>query len=237
MQTWYEDGSHHLIKNYVDNVPIGEQKEFFPKDNDKLNEPSKLAKSYTYNPYGQLQGEQRTFYPSGLPQSLIVYDNGELNGVKSMWDPEGNLIEEAFYKAGNSMADFLKNLPMGKKLFIISKTIKKKVCTKSIFPLMSFGKIKALEANFINDKVEGEVIEFNEAGAKISSTFYINGKKEGLARVFTPKGKLYMTINFLMIKKMGQPFSILLMGVPIKRFPLLKIIKREKKRPILKMVK
>ena len=46
-------------------------------------------------------------------------------------------------------------------------------------------KIKALEVNFVNDKPEGESVEYNEDGHKIAVTPYINGLKEGEAQIFS----------------------------------------------------
>ena len=64
-------------------------------------------------------------------------------------------------------------------------------------------KIKAVTAHFQNDLLQEMVCEYNELGNKVVETPYLEGKKEGLAKIYSPDGKLNLTIRFSQDKKSG----------------------------------
>ncbi len=205
VQTWYQDGTPWLVKNYRMGIPAGEQIEYFPKELSEDKKVQKVAKRYAYNEQGKLHGEQKTFYPNGVTQTVIAYDNGELQGVKALWDAEGNLVEESWYEKSKLDGRFYELTREGREIIYHYKNNKKEGPHAVFYaPHEFFGKVKALEVNFVDDKAEGELSEYNEAGTKIASTFFHQGLKDGPAKVFSPQGHLFMSVEFKNDKKNGS---------------------------------
>ncbi len=95
---------------------------------------------------------------------------------------------------------------------------------------------KALEANYINGLLEGELSEYNESGNKISKLIYKGGSKEGLSTLYDQEGRTKKTLYYV---------NDLLDGPVIDYFPNGKFviknftygeIRMAKKSPIMKMV-
>jgi antitoxin component YwqK of YwqJK toxin-antitoxin module len=201
IENWYEDGALHSVKNFNQGQHIGDQKEYYPKDG---KGSQKLARFYIYNDQGKLEGDQKTFYPDGVTQTLAAYKNGELHGMKALWDPQGNLIEESWYEGGKLHGRYFEKTRDGKEIVFHYKDNRKEGVHEIYYPARDAAtKVKALQANFVADRVEGEVLEFNEAGQKISTTFYIKGLKEGIAEIVNPQGQLVMSFAFQKDKKSG----------------------------------
>jgi len=201
VETFHEDGSPWQILSYKDGLPLGEHKEYFKPEG---NEKGKLARAASFNEFGKPDGEHKTFYPSGAVQSVVHFANGELHGSKSMWDSEGNLVEEYEYQNGKLNGRYFQRLKDGKEMVFQYKNNQKHGLHEVFYPTHEvFGKKKALEMNFVLDKPEGEAIEFDEAGNKISVTPYVNGMKEGTVEVFHPKGQVLMRVTFSKDKKEG----------------------------------
>lgn len=198
MKTWYEDGSLCTVKYYHEGIPIKEHKEYYPKESLSDAKASlQVMRHFKYNDEGQFEGEQKTYHPSGALHTSIAYQNGELHGIKAMWDQEGNLTEEARYEKGKLNGRFFEKLRDGKEQVFHYKDNRREGPHEIYFPPHDFfGKVKALEVNFIQDLAEGDAIEYNEEGNKVAATPYVKGKKEGTAKLFSAKGALLMTIQF-----------------------------------------
>ncbi|HSX04312.1 MAG TPA: hypothetical protein VLG76_06245 [Rhabdochlamydiaceae bacterium] len=204
VEAWHEDGSIYFIKNYKDGQPAGEHKEYFPIDPEHKTEQGKLARAFFFNNGGALDGEQRTFYPSGELQSLVQYKNGTLHGKKLLWDENGESLEEAFYEDGKLNGRFFEKRPDKREIVFHYKNDMREGLHEMYYPPHQFfGKVKALEVPFKDNQPEGEAIEFNEAGVKISTTFFHNGKKEGTSKMFNSNGTLFMTLEFKQDKREG----------------------------------
>ena len=163
-----------------------------------------LARHFLHNDEGKLHGEQKTSHPSGTLHTSIVYDKGDLHGLKSMWDQNGNLLEEANYVNGKLNGRFFEKAQDGKEIVFHYKDNRREGLHEVDYPSHEyFGRVKALEINFVNDVAEGEALEYNEAGIKIATTPYLHGAKEGVARIFSPKGQLMMSIEFHGDKRNG----------------------------------
>lgn len=202
VETFYEDGSPFQLFSYKLGLPIGIHQEFFKPEN--RGEEGKISKIMRFNDLGQAEGQHQTFYPSGITQSLIHFKEGELHGLKSMWNPEGDLIEEYEYQAGQLNGRTFQKLPDGREVIFHYQDNQKHGIHEIFFPPNEmFGKKKAVEAHFVADKLEGDVIEFDEAGNTISVANYVNGVKEGFVQLFNPKGELMAKIGFSEDKKQG----------------------------------
>ncbi len=189
VESWYEEGAIQFTRSYKLGIPIGEHKEYYPS--------GQLARHFQFELDGSLKNEQCTYYPDGAPQTIISYRCGELHGRKAMWDAEGGLLEEAFYEDGLLNGRYFEKTKDGKEIIYHYKNNKREGKHEIYYPPHPFfGKVKALEVNFIADKPEGEATEYNEAGNKVSTTFYRAGHKEGIATVFHENGNVCMVAEF-----------------------------------------
>lgn len=212
VKTWFEDGSLATQKMFKAGKLVGDQKEYFSKQ--ELDQaglqlsgnkrPLQLAKFFHYDEMGELDGEQKSFYPTGASHTSICYSHGVLNGMKAMWDQEGLLIEEATYDQGKLSGRFFERTPDGREIIYHYKDNLKEGLHEVYYPSHEyFGKVKALEVQFVQDLAEGSVIEYNEAGLKVAETPYVHGKKEGVSQIFSPRGDVMMTVSFHEDKKEG----------------------------------
>jgi len=83
--TWYEDGSPHMILN-ADSSVI-------------WHENGQLA-SKVYMQEGKMEGEGKSWHENGELASISHYKNDEWHGTFKKWDLNGNLIEEKTYDMG-----------------------------------------------------------------------------------------------------------------------------------------
>jgi len=191
---WQEDGS--LLSDYYFDFgkPVGTHREYFEKD---LDYPEhRLSRIMTYE-NGMPHGEQKSYYRTGAKKSYLQFVEGLLVGVKSLWNPEGDLLEESHYDHGKLEGRYFLVKPDGKELiFHYKDNLPEGLHLVYYPPHQFFGKVKALEAHFEKGKLEGEVAEYNEAGTKIASTPYRQGNKEGVASVFGDDGKLRISAEF-----------------------------------------
>lgn len=207
VKMWFEDGSVSALKFFKKGKPIGEQKEYFSKDSvgdQGKKSPLQIARLFRYDDNGELEGEQRSFYPTGAVQTVVNYSHGQLHGLKAMWNDQGVLIEEATYDHDKLTGRFFEKIADGKEMIFHYKDNKKEGLHEVYYPSHDyFGKVKALEVNFVNDLAEGDAIEYNESGVKVAQTRYVHGKKEGEAHIFSPKGEVLAIISFHDDKRHG----------------------------------
>jgi antitoxin component YwqK of YwqJK toxin-antitoxin module len=201
LEAWFEDGSLQCTKQFKAGHPVGEQREYYPKVDAKTQQ---LARFYHYDDEGRHDGEQKTYYQNGVVQGAVGYKAGVLHGMKGLWDQKGNLVEESFYENGKLNGRYFEKGRDGKEVVYHYKNNRKEGAHYITYPMHeTLGKVKAIEANFVNDKAEGEVIEYNETGGKVSSSFYKNGLKEGIAQGFGPNGQLFVSFSFKNDKRSG----------------------------------
>jgi antitoxin component YwqK of YwqJK toxin-antitoxin module len=188
--------------------PIGQHILHHPK---KEGEEAVLAHVFSYDENGKFHGEQKSYFLDGKTQTEMSYDHGELHGSKKIWDEKGNLIETALYAHGKLDGLFFQRAPDGREVTIHYKDNFKSGPHAISYPPNAQGeKVKAVTAHFENDRLQGIVSEYNELGSKVAETPYRDGKKEGQARLYSPDGKLNLTIQFIEDKKEGlqiQHFS------------------------------
>ena len=205
---WYEDGTLNFLRRFKEGLPVGRQEEFFPKAKWVDARKPQLYRYFFYNEEGKLEGEQKTFYPNGVTQSLLCYDQGELHGMKALWDQEGNLLEESYLENGKLNGRFFEKDKEGREV-IFHYVMNKKEGPYVIYypPHPTFGKMKAMEATYVNNKLEGEVIEYDQQGKVSSITPYVSGEKEGTAKLYNGQDKVMMTVEFKDNKREGVAYQ------------------------------
>ncbi|MBJ7448877.1 MAG: hypothetical protein JHC93_00785 [Parachlamydiales bacterium] len=200
-EQWYESGQLQSRGNYVMGVPVAEHVEYFCLKQGETD--PKLCKKLSYVD-GKMDGEQKTFHPNGATEALITYSNGELEGPKSLWDSEGNLQEEAYYSHNLLQGrSFMKNKD-GSEVVTHYKDGLKEGLHQVFYPIdATFGKIKAKEAHFVADELDGEFCEYNRYGIKVLNSLYNHGLKEGITTLYGPNGKVMMNIPYKNDKREG----------------------------------
>ncbi|HEY2810123.1 MAG TPA: toxin-antitoxin system YwqK family antitoxin [Rhabdochlamydiaceae bacterium] len=204
VKTWYDNGSICTIKHFRNGIPVEEHKEYYDPQSVENKKSLQVMRYFKYTSEGKLDGEQKTYYPNGAVHTCVYYKNGELHGMKAMWDAEGNLLEEAWYENGKLSGRFFEKMRDGKEQVFHYKNNRREGMHEIYYPSQeSFTRVKGLEVNFVNDLAEGDAIEYNEEGIKSAVTPYVKGKKEGVAKVYSPKGTLMMSISFKEDKRHG----------------------------------
>jgi YD repeat-containing protein len=197
-ETYYEDGAIREKGNWNGYHEVGRH-QYFKKD--ILNMESvydgggKVVERFGYYEDGKMSFKENDslmvyFHPNGISSSVAHRKNGQLNGYTYNYDANGNLTEKSFYT----------NSKRNGQLFLYYKN----------------GNIK-FHANFLDDRMSGERMYYDENGKPIEGnfTFYnnkggkeregycINGKPEGLVKLFRTDGTVLMTVQH----KNGQPYG------------------------------
>jgi antitoxin component YwqK of YwqJK toxin-antitoxin module len=163
-----------------------------------INHPDGTISKKIFYREGKPHGEQISYHLNGKQEALLTYSDGILNGKKTLFDSQGLLLEEAYYKNGDLEGRYFLRRPNGQEVISHYRNNRLYGLYQVFHPSdPTFGKVKAFEANYINGLVEGEASEYNEAGTKITSTFYKNGKKEGIATIYYKDGKVRIAANFI----------------------------------------
>lgn len=197
VQGWYEDKSLAYLRHFENGVPVGEQIEYHRF----TGNPSRI--SY-FNSDGHMDGEQRTFYENGNCSTIITYKDGTLHGHKARWDEHGNLREESFYENGKLEGRFFERDNEGREVYLHYHKNKKNGLYEIYYPYTpEEEKVCALRGTFKSNKLEGKVIEYNEAGMIVSETQYENGVKSDISTLFDGKGNKVIEIHFAKDKRHG----------------------------------
>ncbi len=204
MLTWYPDGAIQSVQIFKEGKPVGEHRTYYPKSAPSQKDEERLAHIFHYDTQGKLHGEERAFYEGGKLQAIVAYEHGLLSGKKQMFDQQGAVIEEAEYAQGKMDGRFFQKTADGKEVATHFKNNLKNGPHLIFFPPNQNGeKVKAVEAHFVNDQLEGIVTEYSDKGVKIAETPYVHGLKEGTAKIFAGETKISITIEFLADKKNG----------------------------------
>lgn len=199
-----EKGNLLRIEHYSKGIPFGQHIHYFPAS---CAGSLQIKKSLQYE-NGNLHMKQISYYENGIKEALIEYKQGILHGVKAFWNELGTLLEEYNYNEGMLHGRFYQLLSDGNEVIYHYENNKLHGLHQIFHPEVELlGKVKALEANFVNGLLDGEISEFNETGTKIASTFYHKGKKNGFAALFAHDGHVVMSGEFLDDKQHGMAYE------------------------------
>ncbi len=200
LEAFFEDGTIRLEQYFVKGFPVGDHREFYSKEEGG----GQLSGVLHYDQKSRLQGKAETFYPNGRIQSVKEYKDDEFHGKSASWDEEGNLLVEIDYKNGKMNGRFFKKLEDGKEIVYHYKD-NQRHGLHTIYYSSDDGvnKQRAFEVTFVEGVSEGEAVEYDEKGNKISCTPYVKGLKEGLCQIFD-KGRLLMQVSFKKDKREGM---------------------------------
>lgn len=192
--SFFEDASIHEKKQFEKGKPVGIHLEYYQKETD--DSINILAKELCYN-QGKLDGVQKRFFKNGKPEVVLNYKNNVLHGLKALWNDQGILLEEANYLDGDLDGRYFLVKDDGTKIISYYKNNLKHGSEEVYYPLHPlFGEVKAFQATYEKGLIQGEALEFNEAGTKVASTFYENGLKNGPALFYHPDETLMIATEF-----------------------------------------
>jgi uncharacterized protein len=199
-----EDGSLISLRTWRMGVPVGEQLKYYLKGQGRSKEPQ-IGEVSIFDEQGRRDGEQKTYFASGKLQSVTTFSHGELNGKKAIWDSYGNLVEEAYYENGKLNGRFFGRDQDGKEIIYHFVDNRREGKHFIFYPPNeeTEEKVKAIDATFINDKLEGDFFEYDPEGYLLSTVTYQNGLKEGIAKAYAPNGKVIAEISIQSDKKEG----------------------------------
>jgi uncharacterized protein len=162
-----------------------------------FHENGQPQKEETYQ-NGTKDGPSREFYDSGKPKSLVTYEGNYREGVSKTWYENGNLETEILYRGGNIDGEYARFHETGK---ISARGLMRKGAKSGLWreydgegreqfecvfvdnvPNGAFtvyfpasGKVKAL-GECKRGLLNGQVIVFNEAGGKVKTQKWLDGK-------------------------------------------------------------
>ena len=178
---YFENGQVAFERNFKEGKFVGAQTEYFSM----VGGEKMVAKVFHYNDEGNYDGEQKTFYESGVPQTLLTYHDGKMHGMKAFWGEDGEMLEEAWYENDQLEGRFFERDPSGKEVIAFYEGNKKEGPYEVFYPdHPEFGKVKALEATYKDNHLVGEMVEYNEKGEKMAVSRYENGKKNGVSQLY-----------------------------------------------------
>jgi len=188
---FYEDGSLQSQKEFRKGTPIGTHVEFYPK-----NTKQQIKSRVHFNENGLLEGEAIRYFPIEGIQAQCFYRNGQLDGKKQFFAEDGTLLLDSNYQLGQLNGPFFQKKSTGIEVHAQYKNNRLTGTYIEYYPALETAKIKALETTFINGKIEGTSISYNEQGQKIVEQEFANGKRQGAARMYDDKGALTVEAHF-----------------------------------------
>ena len=169
-----------MIINFLTNAmkygpgkPIEIHREYFPKAEGQSD--SRLSRLLNYQD-GKLEGEQTSFYSNGGKEAVMTYHDGILDGLKALWDKEGELLEEAHYEQGNLHGKYYLLQADGREIVSHYKDNKLDGLHQIYYPSDEEGvHIKEMEATFFEGLLpEGIMLEGLLRYAKIDKNDYFS---------------------------------------------------------------
>lgn len=204
--SWYENGELHEKKCYKMGKAVGAHESYHPPF--AKGEKSKLAKLQQFDEEGQPDGEQKTYYPNGTLQSIITYNHGLKNGRQAFYNPHELKTNESFFVLGKLEGTYFEMTQDRKEIHAHFTNNRLDGPYRVLYPASLDGeKLKALDATYVNGRLDGEAIEYNTQGLKITSIHYREGKREGPFIIYNNEGRIKIRAEFKEDKQEGITFE------------------------------
>ena len=161
------DGTLLWKTHYVGGVMHGESVMFHPEGS--------LKYKVQYEK-GLEEGVSTLYYSSGVLQQESTWVKGLLNGLEKDYYPDGSLKRVSTYVGGKKNGvslGYFKDTPMQRISFRVSYKDGKREGEEVLYH--SNGNVKRI-ANYIDDKVDGQVRWFDERGYLQKNFYYKKGK-------------------------------------------------------------
>ena len=180
-------------------MPVGEHIAYFPSADQKVKHIFRYRK-------GKMHGLQEIYFENGEPEAKMTYLDGVLHGNKMSWEEvSGEILEESYYNKGRLEGRLFERLLDGREVYMhYVRGMREGAYVEFFPPNDRFGKVKAIEAMYTNDQLEGYVTEYTPDGLKMTSTHYKKNLRDGLFIVFSVEGGLLKSIEYKSGKKHGK---------------------------------
>lgn len=198
------DSVYSYIENYV-NIPGTITQKLQSKStlvNEKLNGKrliyfagsSEIMKEENYV-LGKLHGTQTEFYKNGSKKNEYNYADGKKISPCFDYYPKNNIVKNKFtFKNGSLDTTYVFSFNERLKGKIVNHKYIQEFRDGFYVDLTSNG--EEIHSTFKNDKLDGELIEFDKNGGKKKLTTYKEGLKEGQQFFYNPKGEITATVNY-----------------------------------------
>lgn len=194
VEQWYEDGTLRFKGSFVEGKPEGLHETMYEKTSKEDRQVLKQEERFVH---GKLHGKQVAYYPNGVIKLEVLYANGVLNGAKKAFHENGDLILSAQYREGRLEGEVFHKRLDGLEEVQCYKDNHPDGVWRLYYPEHPlFGRVKALEASFSKGLLQGEYLEYNQAGQLSFSVFYDKGLQEGVASMYSMDGRVLMTAAF-----------------------------------------
>ena len=192
-QTWFEDGHMQVSGTYVAGFPNGEHIEYHLAEEGGSSHPLKTKVSFAQ---GKRHGLHQEFYPNGQQQLAIHFKDGNIDGKKTLWNEDGQILEESFYQNGSLHGRCLVTQKDKTQILYHFNSGQKEGVHEVYYPEEDGKRVLALSAKYRKDELEGDVLEYNKSGKMLAKTPYKAGKKEGTALVYDEQGVLRLSVDY-----------------------------------------
>ena len=182
---WYEDGARRYVRSYKNGLPHGDHTSYYPAENGKSQVQEKA-----HFVQGKPDGKHISYYSNGQMEHLLTYSNGVLDGPKSLWDEEGNALIESKYSKGRLTGHyFQKNSDGTEETCNYKNNLKEGQCQLFYSETDEQERTLLRDVHFVNDKVDGLLVEYDLQGNKQMEMTFKEGIQEGPASFYV-QGKL-----------------------------------------------
>lgn len=139
-------------------------------------------------------GEYKTWFPSGQPESAGQYEEGKLIGNWKYWYSNGQMKSDYNLVRDTLDGAFIKWYENGQKLIEGTKKMDKEIGSWTSW--YENGQMSSKLNYDESGKSEGLQTKWHDNGQKASEENFLKGIKEGEFKFWDNKGKLYVTRTF-----------------------------------------
>lgn len=201
---WYEEGEQKTVGAYHEGLASGIWQSYYPP---LPGRPLQLFRQAEYVA-GEYAGKISTYYLNGAKKSSIPYKEGLLEGIKELWDANGQIVQQTQYLGGKVEGSHFERRADQTVIVSHYKNNRLEGLYQLFYPKNAEGQqVKSFEVPYQKGLYEGEAINYSQEGVKISSTPYHLGKKEGEAALFTKEGAVILVATFRGDLKHGPSYE------------------------------
>jgi antitoxin component YwqK of YwqJK toxin-antitoxin module len=197
---WYENGKLRIVSHVIEGVgdlsPDAQTSWIFDKESSVWNQKGDLIAEIFYEK-GKLEKEALYYHANGRLAKTIPYKNDVIHGEKRIYDVEGN------YVGGTHYVDGIRD---GRSFFLGDKNSAKREEVYEKGLLMS-GKYFDFSGSLTHEIEDGKGIRpFYEEGFLSMEHEYIDGKPEGMVKMYRKNGDIECMYQIVDGQKQGEEF-------------------------------
>lgn len=137
---------------------------------------------------GQPVGSHIKYYPNGKESYKVRFRDGKMHGTEQFFADDGKLIGEGEYVLGVPKGTHWRNHPNGKSAYSAKYNSEGKL----LEPIVKYNEAgqKIAEYYLVDDKYDGDCLEWYDNGQLKTNHHYVNGKYDGEQTEFFSNGQI-----------------------------------------------